>query len=210
MAAGARDLEPFVRDALMRGCARQDIAAALHAAGWAPEQVQEALSAFSEVAFAVPVPRPRAYLSAREAFLYLVLFTTLYLSAFHFGALLFQLINRAFPDASMPLGFFTPAIRSSVATILVAFPVFLWLSWRIAGELERQPVRRQSAVRRWQTYLTLFIAAVTLLCDLIALLDNLLGGELTMRFVLKVVVVAVIAGTILGFYLRDLHKDETA
>jgi hypothetical protein len=210
MATGVRDLESFVREALMRGSTREQTAAALHEAGWEPEQIKDALSAFAEVAFVVPVPRPKPYVSAREAFFYLVLFTTLYLSAYHLGSLLFDLINRAFPDPAVSYLSRTGDMRWSVATIIIAFPVFLWLSVRIGREVARQPVRRQSAVRRWLTYLTLFVAAVTLLIDLITLVDSLLGGELTVRFLLKVGVVAVIAGTAFGYYLRDLRRDEAA
>jgi hypothetical protein len=210
MATGVRDLESFVRDALMRGSTREQTAAALQEAGWEPEQIKDALSAFAEVAFVVPVPRPKPYVSAREAFFYLVLFTTLYLSAYHLGSLLFDLINRAFPDPAVSYLSRTGDMRWSVATIIIAFPVFLWLSVRIGREVARQPVRRQSAVRRWLTYLTLFVAAVTLLIDLITLVDSLLGGELTVRFLLKVGVVAVIAGTAFGYYLRDLRRDEAA
>ena len=101
MASATQDLDQFVRDALLRGCSRQGIEQALLDAGWAPEQVSGALAAYADVVFAVPVPRPRAYLSAREAFFYLVLFTTLYLSAYHLGSLLFELIDRHFPDPTM-------------------------------------------------------------------------------------------------------------
>jgi hypothetical protein len=161
------------------------------------------------VEFAVPVPRPRPYLSARDAFVYLVLFTTLYLNAYHFGSLLFQLINRAFPDAATPYdNGVSQSIRWSVASIIIAFPVFLWFSAKIRGEVTRQPVKRQSAVRRWLTYLTLFVAAVVLICDLITLVDGLLGGEITVRFALKVIVAAVIACVVFGYYLWDLRGDE--
>lgn len=213
MATSVRDPECFVRDALMRGCTREQAAAALAEGGWTPEQVRDALSAFAEVVFPVPVPvpRPRPYLSAREAFLYLVLFTTLYLSAFHFGSLLFDLVNRAFPDPAVRYELQPGAgMRWSIATIIIAFPVFLWLSARIGRELANHPVKRQSAVRRWLTYLTLFVAAVALLIDLITLVDGVLGGELTVRFVLKVAIVALIAAVLFGHYLRDLHRDETA
>ena len=98
MAAASKDLELFVREALLRGQSRPAIEATLASAGWAPEQVRDALEAYADVAFPVPVPRPRPYLSAREAFLYLVLFATLYVWAYHLGDLLFDLINRAMPD----------------------------------------------------------------------------------------------------------------
>ena len=56
--------------------------------------------------------------------------------------------------------------------------------------------------------MTLVIAAGALIGDTTTLVYNLLGGELTLRFVLKVLVVAFIAGGIFGYYLWDLRREE--
>ena len=37
---------------------------------------------------------------------------------------------------------------------------------------------------------------------------RLLGGELSLRFVLKVLVVGVIAGGVFGYYLGELRREE--
>ena len=211
MAAPTQDLDVVVRDALARGETRTSIATALASAGWPPEQVQAALGAWAEVPFAVPVPKPRPYLSPREAFLYLVLFATLYLSAWHLGSLLFDLINAAIPDPAdqrFQAGMRDDSMRFSVASLVIAFPIYLFVARLLARELARNPVKRLSAVRRWLTYLTLFLAVTVLVCDLIALVHSLLGGDLTLRFVLKVLVVGAIAGGIFGFYLADLRREE--
>lgn len=92
------ELQGFVRDALARSVSRADIKNVLVRAGWDSEQVRAALAAFAEVDFPVPVPRPQPYVSAREAFLYLALFTTLYVCAFNLGSLLFAFVDRAFPN----------------------------------------------------------------------------------------------------------------
>ena len=92
------DLTGFIREALNRGLPRDEIRDVLSQADWSDEEIQAALLSFAEVAFPFPVPRPRPSLSAREAFEYLVLFGTLYMSAFSLGTLLFQFINLAFPD----------------------------------------------------------------------------------------------------------------
>lgn len=212
MAIATQDLELFVREALARGAARGEIEAVLADAGWPPEQVRSALDAYADIRFAVPVPRPRPYLSAREAFLYLLLFATLYLTAWHLGSLLFDLIDHAFPDPAdhAYLGDPGASMRWSVATLLIAYPVFAYVSRHLSRDLARHPARRLSAVRRWLTYLTLFLAAGVLIGDMVVLVHNLLGGGTSVRFLLKVLVVAAIAGAVFGYYLHDLRGEERA
>jgi hypothetical protein len=210
MASATADLDKFVHAGLSKGLPRTDIESAMVDAGWTQAQAKSALAAFATVEFPVPVPRPRPYLSARETFLYLVLFSALYLVAYHLGALCFEFINRAFPDPSaQPVySMWRDQIRFSASALIVGFPLFAFMSWFINRGLENNPVKRLSAVRRWLTYLTLFLAVTVLACDLIALIYNLLGGELTARFLLKVGTVGVIAGSIFGYYLADLRREE--
>ena len=211
MAAATQELERFVHEALAKGMSRQAIEDALTGAGWPAEQARSGLNAYADVEFPVPVPKPRPYLSAREAFLYLVLFATLYVAAWNLGSLLFDLINRAFPDPAADFQRFNnlgQSIRWSTSAVIVAFPVFLYVSYYLGRELARSPIKRLSAVRLWLTYLTLFVAATILIGDTITLVSNALGGELSVRFILKVMVAAVIAGTIFGYYLIDLRREE--
>ena len=213
MSAATEDLERFVRDALLRGESRPAIEAALATAGWPAEQVSEALDAYADVPFAVPVPRPRPYLSAREAFLYLVMFASLYVWAVQLGNLLFDLVNHWLPDPADPVyqrDWQGRSMRWAVASILIAFPLFLYVSRLLSREMAGSPVKRLSVVRRWLTYMTLFLAAGVMVGDLITLVFNLLGGALTLRFVLKVAIVGLIAGAIFWFYLRERHGRELA
>ena len=208
--AANEELIGFVRDALARGLSRAQVEAALGRAGWDAKQVSAALAAFAPIDFPIPVPRPRTSLSAREAFIYLLLFSTMYVVAFQFGSLLFDFINRAFPDPASSLDerFQRESIRLSVSSLIVALPVFLYMSRLTNRETALDSTKRTSPVRRWLTYLTLFSAACVLIGDVTTLIYSLLGGELTTRFVLKVLVVAVIAGTIFWFYVSDLRVDE--
>ena len=206
----AADLELFVRESLARGLPRAAIREKLLAAGWRPEEVAAALDAFADLDFPVPVPRRKPYLSAREAFLYLVLFVTLYTMAFNVGGLLFQFVDRWIPDR-LERG--SPesqleAVRNGTAAVLIAFPIFLFLSRTIGRALEREPEKRGSKVRKWLTYLTLFIAALVLIGNLTVLVRGLLGGELTPRFLLKTLAVFAIAGTVFGHYLAGLRREE--
>jgi hypothetical protein len=205
------DLVPFVRDALAHGRSRAEIEGVLKQAGWSPEQVNRALAAFAPIDFPVPVPRPRPSVSARDAFMYLLLFATLYTVAYYLGRLLFDLINLAFPDPAAYQGYaeyVRQSIRWSISALIVSLPVFLLMSWLTGRAARVDPTKRTSPVRRWLTYLTLFFSACVLIGDFVTLVYNLLSGELTIRFILKVAVVAAIAGTAFWYYLSDLRIDE--
>ena len=208
--AANEELIGFVRDALIRGRSRAEVEAALKHAGWDARQVSSALASFAVVDFPIPVPRPRTSLSARDAFMYLLLFSTLYVVAFQFGRLVFEFINQVFPDpaSSVTARAWRESIRFAVASLIVALPVFLYMSRLTNRATALDPAIRVSPVRRWLTYITLFIAASVLIGDFTTLVYSLLGGELTVRFVLKVITVGVIAGVVFWYYVSDLRLDE--
>lgn len=202
------ELNAFVKEALAKGLSRDEISGALNKAGWTKEETDAALGMYADVAFPVPVPRRKPYLSAREAFIYLLLFVCLYISAYNFGALLFNFINTWFPDVTQYDYYNYTGMRMSIASLIVAFPLYLWLSSLTQKAIAKDREKRSSKIRKWLTYVTLFIAASVIIGDTIALLFKLLGGELTTRFFLKVLVILFIAGMIFGYYLWDLRKDE--
>ena len=78
-------LDIFIRDALNRGEKRERIAAALAAAGWTQKEIDNALDDYADNDLGLAVPKPRPYVSAREAFLYLVLFMLLGVVAWNLG-----------------------------------------------------------------------------------------------------------------------------
>ncbi len=204
------NLDRFVRDALAGGVPREKIRTELARGGWPADEVEAALGAWLESDLALPVPRRRMALSAREAFVYLVLFATLYVVAFQTGAILFASIERWLPDAASGRSWdpWRSVLRWGASSLLIAFPVFLFASRLIARSLAREPEKRNSGVRRWLTYLTLFIAALVLIGDLVVVVSSMLGGELATRFLLKAAVVFAIAGVVFGHYLGGLRRDE--
>jgi hypothetical protein len=204
------DLHQFVREALARGIPRERIRASLAQAGWRPEETEAALAAWAESDLPVPVPRRRVPPSAGEAFLYLVMFATLYVAAYNTGAALFTLIEGWLPDPAMsriPARPLEP-LRWAAAGMLIAFPVYLACARAVARGIAAEPEKAGSGVRRWLTYLTLFVAALVLVGDFIVVVWGMLSGELTTRFLLKSAVVFAIAGVMFGHFLASLRRDE--
>jgi len=206
------ELYEFVKDGLEKGLSRDELGRVLLEAGWPREQVQGAIDGFADVAFPIPVPRLKPYLSAREAFVYLVLFSTLYASAISLGTLVFQLIDRTFPDPAadpaVTLAMTREAIRWSIAWLVVAFPIFAFVARANGRAVEQDPLRRLSMVRRWLTYLTLFVGASILVGVLTTIVHSLLSGELTARFLSQVLTIAMITGSVFGYFFSDIRKDE--
>jgi len=203
----SNELTGFVKEALTQGLPRAQIEDILAKAGWSAAEIRDVLGAFAEVPFPIPVPRPRPSLEAREVFLYLMLFGSMYLSAYNFGSLIFEFIERALPEIGQkatPLG---EAIRWPVSFLIVALPVFIYTTWLVNRDIRLDPGKRLSEVRRKLTYLTLFFSACVITGVLTYLIYSFLGGELTLRFVLKTLTVGAIAGTVFGYYLRDMRLD---
>jgi hypothetical protein len=212
MARSEEELQRFVREALSRQIPRADIEKALGQAGWRAEQIRDALSQFADKSeFPIPVPRPKPYLSAREVFVYLILFSALYATAFNVGALAFHVIDNSFPDPlqnTYVRSYLANEIRWNISTIIVTFPLFMFTFRAVTRADAIDPTKRASRPRKWLTYLTLFIASVALMGDLSVLVYNVLGGELTVRFLLKVATAAIIAGGIFAYFLADMRKEE--
>lgn len=204
------ELQQYVREALARGLAREEIRTALAAARWRTEEIDAELERWADGPANLPVPRRRLSLSAREAFMHLVMFATLYTFAYAAGSILFVLIARRFPDPAMRAweGAGLEMLRGSLAACVTAFPIYLWTSWLVGRSLVREPEKRSSGVRRWLTYLTLFVAVVTLIGNFAGVITSLLAGALTSRVMLQSLVVCTIAGLVFGHYLLGLRRDE--
>src|SRR3989344_5719035 len=145
----------------------------------------------------------------REVFLHLLLIITLYLSVVSFIALLWQYINLLVPDVlNLSYAAAYQCIRWSSSALLVSFPVFLWLSWQLQRDFARTPSKREMRVRRWLLNLTLFLAALTIIGDLITVIYNFYGGDLTTRFFLKTLVILAVAAGVFGYYLWDLRRGS--
>ncbi|MDP2647818.1 MAG: DUF5671 domain-containing protein [Candidatus Yanofskybacteria bacterium] len=145
----------------------------------------------------------------RDVFLYLLAIVALGMAAVNFGTLLFQFVNIYVPDVVSDRYTYRPGyygtIRWAVSSLIVVFPVYLWVSRFLRRDIDSSPEKKELKIRKWLLYFTLFIAGVVIIGDLVALIYNYLQGELTMRFFLKVVSILFIAGSIFYYYLNELR-----
>jgi len=145
----------------------------------------------------------------KDFFLHLLNITTFYIAVINFITLFIQYINVLFPDL---LNFYytgmTNSVRLSMSILLIAVPVYILTSWMIGKDLKENPEKRELGLRKWLIYLTLFVAAITIIVDLITLVNNFLSGELTIQFFLKTAVVLIVAVSVFGYYIWDLRRKD--
>ena len=204
----ARDeLLRFVEAARDSGAPDESIAGILKSSGWPDRDVYDTLRIYYERSTGVTVPTRRGIgEGARDAFIQLLSSGTLATWVIALGSLLFSAVDRIWPDEAVRGRNYFSA--TDLASLLVAFPVFLVVSRVAARDVRQDPSRRETPVRRWLTYMSMLIAAIVVIGDVITFLAYLLQGELTIRFVSKVFVVFVLAGGAFWYYFSSIKPDS--
>lgn len=149
-----------------------------------------------------------AKVTPKDFFLWTGAMITLYVSVVSLITLLFDYIDIAFPDTLNSYAYYDPysgSIRFAIASLIVLFPTCLIIMRFIRQDIHKDHSKADLWVRRWAIVFTLFGAVVTAVVDLITLINTFLGGEMTTHFVLKVVVVFLIASGVFMHYLADLR-----
>ncbi len=132
---------------------------------------------------------------------------SLYLSASFIITLLFQYVNYFFVDIANPYSFSQSTVRWTVATLIAILPTHAFTLRLREKEYLIAPAKREHKFRKLLIYLTLFIAAIACVVDLAVLVYYFLNGELSIRFLLKVLAVAIVAGGLFWYYLKDLKRE---
>lgn len=201
------ELQKFLEAARVQGASEEELVGLLRGRGWPEDEVFRALADHYETRSGLRIPVYKRSGSAKDAFLYLVGFTTLATWSWGLGSVMFVLIDQWIRDplhTEYSNNFYQMA--DSLASIIVAFPVYLLVMRYITREVDRHPEKLESSVRKWLTSIALFITAAIAVGDLIALLTYLLRGELTANFSAKAAVVLVIVGGIFWYYFGALQQ----
>lgn len=209
------NLVSFVDAARAKGASDESISRILKEKGWGDKQITEAFAQVYEKLVGQKVPErstssTRAE-SAKDAFFYLLSFSTLGAWTVALGSMLFTFIDQYFPDKVFDYGYTNAnyTVATEMSTIIITFPIYFFVMRYIVKDLLTHPEKVDSGVRRWLTYLALFIAAGIATGDLVTFLAYLLRGELTTRFALKVVAVLVISSGVFGYYLTWVKKARS-
>lgn len=150
-------------------------------------------------------------LAPKNFFLQIGIVATLYISTISFLIFIFNIINNAYPTnlgydyyGYPPYNPYSDGIRYSISVLIVMFPLFIWLS-RIHRKNMEVEMGKESRLRKWLLFLTVFLTSTVMVVDLIVLINRFLGGnDLSTAFVLKVLTVFAVSALIFYFYLKDI------
>jgi len=150
--------------------------------------------------------------SAKFAFFYMLSLVALIFMALAAGMIIFQLINKYITD---PLNQFSGSFSSdqlkfAISALIISTPIYFLTMRQIFKNIFSGQLSKDLGVRRWLTYLILFVAAVVMIGWLIGVVNSFLGGELTAKFVLKALAAILIAVAIFSFYLYDIRREDIA
>src|SRR3989344_3524631 len=147
--------------------------------------------------------------TAKDFFLWAGAIISFYWTVIAYVLLVFEYIDYTFPN---PLGYYPDnpyqsGISGEMAAVIVLLPVYLLLMHLIRKGSDADPSRKEIWVRRWAIILTLFLAGAAMVGDLIALLTTFLSGEeLTTAFLLKVLVIILVAAGVFMHFFADLKN----
>lgn len=154
-----------------------------------------------------PMDKPK--ITAKDFFLWAGAIVSFYWTVIAYTFLVFDYINYTFPNplAYYPADPYQSGISGEMASVIVLLPVYLLLMYLIRKGSDADPSRKEIWVRRWAIILTLFLAGVAMVGDLITLLTTFLNGEaLTTAFLLKVLVIILVAAGVFMHFFADLKN----
>lgn len=149
---------------------------------------------------------------AIDIFLYLGIFISLVTSIVNILEIIFTAVDKRFIDVLSDVysyDMYNDSMRMAIASLMVMFPVYLFISWYVSRDISKFLYKRDILVRKIMIYVALFVTVLTLIGTLVTTIYTYLGGEISVRFELKALSVFVVALSVFGYYLYSLRRDYT-
>lgn len=146
-------------------------------------------------------------------FLCLGTLITLVTSVVSFLNLVFNTLDKQFPDvlnSTYQYGYSTydfESIRIALATLIIFFPIFIVVSYFWRKMMIKEMSHIDEIIKKWVIYIILFLSAIVVAVDLVTLVKYFVSGEITNRFIYKVITTLVVV-IIIGFYYILLLRSK--
>jgi hypothetical protein len=134
----------------------------------------------------------------------------LVVSVVAFFNLAFEVLNKKFPDvlnATYQYGYSSYQFdnaRTYLAMLIIMFPAFLVLAYFWKRKQKRGIGEYDEVIRKWLSYVIIFLSILIAIIDLIILVRYFVSGEITIRFILKVLIALVGAKLVLLYFIPEV------
>ena len=217
------DIQVYLKTAREKGLSEDEIGNKLRASGWTSEQIQKVLQSEEDDLIPSPPPSGSSQLhvatysddvSAWDTFEHVLLFISLYIFSTSLVNVLHALVDVWMPPISL-----TGRILSNDswthtrltifgASLLVSFPFFAFFFSHVTKRTLENPHIRQLRARKNLIYITLVIAFLVMMYNIIWLVYNMLSGNITINFLINFSTTIIIFGIMFLYYLLQVKMGK--
>lgn len=210
----------YIKKSQSENKSETEIRTNLAQAGWDRKSIDEG---FLQLNSSIPtppsdVPRPpAASANMWDAFEHILMFISLYFMSSSFALMLHQFADKwapGIPDTGSFYGFFSMSyysdwvLKSSLACLIVTFPLFAYFHLDINKRTLKNASLRGIRIRKQLIYLTLIITFLILIKKIIETIFNLLNGDVSLNFILHLLITVGVSGAIFIIYLNQVREDR--
>ncbi len=144
----------------------------------------------------------------RDVFVFTLNFVALYISVIGSIVLAWGLADYLFQEKSNYGS--SDAVRVAISMVVISFPIFMYLTSLISKKQALGQMPKDSMLVKVLSYITLFVVAITAIIDLITILYNFLGGDLTAEVALKSLSLLAIVVLVFAYFRSNLQEQKQA
>ena len=220
------ELSSYIKSAREKKTSDEDIKSKLQSVGWKEEDIAAALVIDS----GLPLPPPdgqaqgsaptnpsgvKSPESMWDSFEYILMFIAMYVSAISLATILSYLIDQWFPPYN-PYPSYGSYSNTSVpdyiygflSALIVSFPIFAFLFLNLMRRVQKNPLVKRMHSRRMLVYITLIVSFTILLFSVIFAVHTFLTGNISVNFLLHLLVAMGISGGIFLYFLGEVKDDR--
>ncbi|MDQ3098779.1 MAG: DUF5671 domain-containing protein [bacterium] len=215
-------MHAYIQNKRSQGLTDAEIKSKLLSVGWNELQVAQEFAGEDDVPRPAQVgntPLEESKTNLWDVFEHVILFISLYVFSISLGLMIHYFIDKYLPATTYEMygsydsyqgNWQDTAVTGYASALIVSFPILYFLFRKIAIRTQKNPVLRRGKVRKILIYLTLISTFVILIYKAITTVYTLLNGNITINFLLHLIVTVGIAAVIFAYYFMEVREDRSS
>lgn len=151
-----------------------------------------------------------------DTFEHVLLFISLYVYAISLTLMLHRFIDAGFPENYSSRSFYHPGmidknlVRGYMASLIVSFPLFSFFFLRVKERVLKYPSLIHLRSRKQLIYMTMVVAFVIVLLNVISIVISFLDGNTNLNFFFHFLATVTVASIIFAYLLNEVKSERRA